>query len=300
MSEMKLKQAVNEVAVEGIFKEFEFIEGETRTGKPYARGNVIIGVTQEVGGRVEESEIPISFFATKFKNDGGDNPAYKNLKELDNLKRQSVDGDQADYIRVGGNAEIQESSYYPRGVKDPPLITAWQVRGSFFSRASNVEPKAIFKTKIVLRSMEEEMENDVPTGRLKVRGIIIQYGGRADVVDYIVEDPRAVAHIMKNFSERDTILVGGYIRVAPYTVEKDSPTSMIGEEVKTSYTLTRRELVITSVSSEAFSGDDAYDFEAIKVALNERTDFLEKRRMESEQSTAAPATKPQQASRPAW
>ena len=116
----------------------------------------------------------------------------------------------------------------------------------------------MFKVKIVVRSIEDEVKDDVPTGRLKIKGIIVQYGGRADVVEFVVEDKQAAAHIMKRFSEKDTIIVAGYVRVTVVTVAGNKETGaggdMIGEDLDFSPSTSsrRRELVITSVSPNPF------------------------------------------------
>ena len=299
MSELNLKQAQNEVAVEGVFQELDIHEGMTKPGrdgktKEYIRGTVTINVTQQVGKELEVEEIPISFFATKYKNAGGSNPAYENINQLRGLKRMTTDGEEADVIRLSSFGSIGENSFVSR--TSGQLINYWNVNGSFFSKVvGTANPRALFKVKIVIRSIEDESNSEGPTGRLKIKGIIVQYGGRADVVEFVVEDKQAAAHIIKRFQEKDTIVVGGYIRVTMATVIGKSATGagedMIGEDLDFSSVSSsrRRELVITSVSPNPLDGEDAYDMEAIGVALNARKETLDKKVADYTATASKPA-----------
>lgn len=296
MSEMKLRQAKNEVAIEGLFSELDMTEGVTKPDrfgktKEYVRGRVTVQVDQMIGNEREVEEIPVSFFITKYKNDGGVNPAYESITSLKNLKRKSVDGENADYIRLTSFGSIAENAFVSRS--NGQLIDSWVINGSFFGRvAANPSPKAVFKTKIVIRNIEDETVDDIPTGRLKVRGIIVQYGGRTDVVDFVVEDKNAYNHIFKNFKEQDTIMVAGFIRMSIANTKTSGNTDgMIGQEVDFSSvtTVRRRELVITSVSPEALQDEEAYDFDAICDALNVRKERMDKMLENASQPSAAPA-----------
>lgn len=281
MSEMiKLTQALNEVAVEGIFQELDITEGKTKPGrdgreKEYIRGTVTIAVEQQVGKETELEEIPISFFATKFKNAGGSNPAYENINALRALKRRSTDGEDADVIRLSSFGNIVENSFVSKN--SGQLVSFWNINGSFFSKvigASN--HKAIFKVKIVLRSIEDETNADGPTGRTKIKGVIVQYNNRADLVEFVVEDKQASNHIFKRFNEGDTVIVGGYVRVTITSVQthQGDGEAMIGTEPDFSSvsSVRRRELVITSVSPNPLDGAEAYDLDVIKDILNARKD----------------------------
>jgi hypothetical protein len=299
MSEMNLKQAQNEVAVEGVFQELDIHEGVTRPGrdgktKEYIRGTVTVSVEQQVGKELEIEEIPISFFATKFKNAGGLNPAYENINALRTMKRRSTDGDEADFIRLSSFGYIGENTFVSRTTGQ--LINYWNINGSFFSKVIGTpNPRAMFKVKIVVRSIEDEIKDDVPTGRLKIKGIIVQYGGRADVVEFVVEDKQAAAHIMKRFSEQDTIIVAGYVRVTMVTVAGNKETGaggdMIGEDLDFSPSTSsrRRELVITSVSPNPLDGDDAYDIADIGAALNARKEKQDKQIADFTATASKPA-----------
>lgn len=286
MSEInKLAQAQNEVAIEGLFQELEIIPGVTkpdRTGKTkeFIRGTVTVAVEQRVGSETETEIIPISFFATKFKNAGGLNPAYENIMGLEKFKRSSVDGAEADYIRLSSFGNISENSFVSK--TNGQLVTMWTINGSFFSKVVGTpNPRANFKTKIVIRSIEDEVDKEsLPTGRLKIKGVLVQYGGRADVIDFVVEDKQAAAHIFKHFNEKDTVVVAGSVRVTVVSVTSNlsSGEAMIGSEPDFTSTssLRRKELVITGVSPNPLDGEDAYDIDAIMEALNLRKERHDK------------------------
>lgn len=294
---IKLAQAQNEVAIEGIFQELDITEGVTkpdRTGKTkeYIRGTVTVAVEQLVGTETELEEIPISFFATKFKNAGGSNPAYENINSLKLLKRRSTDGDEADAIRLSSFGNIVENSFVSKN--NGQLVSFWNINGSFFSKVVGTpNHKAIFKVKIVLRSIEDELDkNGLPTSRTKIKGVIVQYGGRADVVEFVVEDKQASAHIFKRFNEGDTVIVAGYIRVTIASVQTahDSGEAMIGNDpdFTTTASVRRRELVITSVSPNPLDGAEAYELDTIKDALNQRKDRQDAMMSNASNVTAAP------------
>lgn len=292
----QLKQAQNEVAIEGVFQELDIHEGLTRNdNKEYIRGTVTISVEQQVGRDIEVEEVPISFFATKYKKNGGENPAYQNINDLRNLKRKTTDPEDPDTIRLSSFGNIGENAFVSKSTGQ--LINYWQINGSFFSKVVGTpNHRAIFKAKIVIRSIEDEVVQGEPTGRIKIKGILIQWGGRADVVEFVVEDKQAAAHIVKRFQEKDTIIVGGYVRVTMVTVAGNSSQNegmdMIGEDLDFSSTSSarRRELVITSVSPNPLDGEDAYDIEDIGVALNARKESHDKKLSEfTSTAKAAPA-----------
>ena len=122
--------------------------------------------------------------------------------------------------------------------------------------------------------MDDELDREgVPTGRLKIQGGIVQYGGKLDVVDFIVESPDTVEYISRNWEVNGTVTVKGRIRVL--SQEEEVQSSGWGEDVPETTTRFVRELIITTGDDECKEEDFAYDPVEIKKAFNERKAAIE-------------------------
>lgn len=285
-------QAVNKVNIIGKLLETSFVEGKTKTdGRPYERGNLVVRVTQTYGGNEEVSEIPVSFFTPKFKKDGSTNPAYENIQALKKMKTaQNVGAEDADYIRITG-AQLEENNFVSS--RSGQRIDSWQIRSSFFN-SGNTKQVASFDEEIYIMNIEEEMDRDEnPTGRLKVRGAIVQYGGKLDVINFIVEHPDCVDYISRNYNTNTTVRVQGRIRVTSTEITKNSESSW-GEAIPETTTVTTRELIITKGCDDPYEDDMAYSETDIRKAMNVRKARLEQmmtdKKAEAPKKQAKPVT----------
>jgi len=163
-------QAKNQMNLVGKLLNVDFGEGKLSDGREYKRATVTIRVTQPVDGKEETSEIPVGFFATPYTSTGKQNPAYKSLLDLQNLKTaQNVGIDAADQVRITSGV-LSENNFVSRSGN---LITGWQIRGSFIN-AAKMADIASFVTEIFIIDMhDEEDRNGEPTGRLVVRGGVV-------------------------------------------------------------------------------------------------------------------------------
>ena len=191
-------QAGNKINLAGTLMDVAFGNGTLSDGRPYQRATVTVRVTQTFGGKTETSDIQVGQFATEFTSTGKQNPAWKSLNDLKLLKTaQNVGIDHASHVRLTG-VTLQENNFVSRTGQ---LVSGWQLRGSFINEAK-VPDVASFITEIYIMSMTDELDSEsAPTGRLKIRGGIVQYGGRLDVVEFIVEDPDAVEYISRSWEE---------------------------------------------------------------------------------------------------
>ena len=264
MSKSIQTQASNKINLAGKLMDVTFGNGNLADGRQYQRATVTIRVTQTYGGKEETSDIQVGMFATPTTSTGKVNPAWKSLEDLKLMKTaQNVGVDNASHVRLTG-ATLQENNFVSRnGV----LINGWQIRGSFINEAK-VSDVASFATEIFIMSMDEEIKNDEPTGRLKIKGGIVQYGGKLDVVDFIVEAPGTVEYITRNWEPNGTITVKGRIRVL--SQEEEVEASSWGEDVPETTTRFVRELIITTGDNECKEEEFAYDPVEIKKAFNER------------------------------
>ena len=272
-------QAGNKLNLAGILMDVTPGEGKLSDGRPYKRATVTIRVTQTYGGNTETSDIQVGMFATEFTSTGKQNPAWKSLNDLMLMKTaQNVGIDNASHVRLTG-ATLQENNFVSRNGN---LISGWQIRGSFINEAK-VSDVASFVTDIFIMSMDDEVDRDGDTtGRLKIRGGIVQYGGKLDVVDFIVEAPDTVEYISRNWEVNGTVTVKGRIRVL--SQEEEVQTSGWGEDVPDTTTRFVRELIITTGDDECKEEDFAYDPVEIKKAFNERKAAIEQLQINARQS----------------
>lgn len=263
-------QAGNKLNLAGILMDVAPGSGKLSDGRPYKRATVTIRVTQTYGGKTETSDIQVGMFATEFTSTGKQNPAWKSLLDLEQMKTaQNVGIDHASHVRLTG-ATLQENNFVSRTGN---LINGWQIRGSFINEAK-VSDVASFVTDIFIMSMDDEVDREGDTtGRLKIRGGIVQYGGKLDVVDFIVEAPDTVEYISRNWEVNGTVTVKGRIRVL--SQEEEVQASGWGEDVPETTTRFVRELIITTGDDVCKEEDFAYDPVEIKKAFNERKAAIE-------------------------
>ena len=272
-------QAGNKLNLAGVLMDVAPGSGILTDGRPYKRATVTIRVTQTFGGKTETSDIQIGMFATEFTSTGKQNPAWRSLNDLMQMKTaQNVGIDNASHVRLTG-ATLQENNYVSRNGQ---LINGWQIRGSFINEAK-VSDVASFITDIFIMDMHDEVDREGDTtGRLVIKGGIVQYGGKLDVVEFIVEDPDTVEYISRNWEVNGTITVKGRIRVL--SQEEEVQSSGWGEDVPDTTTRFVKELIITKGDAECKEEEFAYDPVEIKKAFNERKAAIEQLQINARQS----------------
>ena len=129
---------------------------------------------------------------------------------------------------------------------------------------------------------EVDREGDT-TGRLVIKGGIVQYNGKLDVVEFIVEAPDTVEYISRNWETNGTVTVKGRIRVL--SQEEEVQSSGWGEDVPETTTKFVRELIITTGDDECKEEDFAYDPVEIKKAFNDRKAAIEQMQINARNST---------------
>lgn len=263
-------QAGNKLNLAGTLMDVSFGDGKLSDGRPYQRATVTIRVNQTYNNKPETSDIQVGMFATEFTSTGKQNPAWKSLNDLKLMKTaQNVGVDNASHVRLTG-ATLQENNFVSRNGQ---LINGWQIRGSFINEAK-VADVASFVEDIFIMSMDDEVDREGDTtGRLKIRGGIVQYGGKLDVVDFIVEAPDSVEYISRNWEVNSTVTVKGRIRVL--SQEEEVQSGGWGEEVPETTTRFVRELIITTGDDQPKEEDFSYDPVEIKKAFNERKAAIE-------------------------
>lgn len=276
-------QSKNQMNLIGKLLNVDFGEGKLSDGREYKRATVTIRVTQPVDGKEETSEIPVGFFATPYTTTGKQNPAYKSLLDLQNLKTaQNVGIDAADQVRITSGT-LSENNFVSRSGN---LINGWQIRGSFIN-AAKLADIASFVTEVFIMDMHDEVDrNGEPTGRLVVRGGVVQYNGKLDVLDFIVEAPDKVEFISRNWEPNTTITVKGRVRVTSHETESSSESSGWGEDIPDTTTTYVRELIITGGDDGPKDEEFSYDPAEIKKAFNQRKAAIEQMQIDARAKTA--------------
>ena len=277
-----MRQAENKVFIEGILSEIDIVERTyTKDGvqNNALAGQIKVRVEQKINGVDKILEIPVHVFVNEMTKKGTKNPAYESI---DTVRREfisiasgaGVEG--ADRIRISG-ASIQMNEYW---ADENRLSSYPRINASFVQRVKRDEftPKAQFSTELVVSKMVNEVDKDgVETGRLKVEGILPQYGGRVDVVPFIAENPNVVDAISQYWQPKDTVKVSGKLNFSS-TVEIYTEEQGFGEPIEKKRTINVSELVITGGSQTPLEGDFAFNEEEIKNALAERKVRLENRK----------------------
>ena len=284
-----MTQAQQKINLAGKLLDATFAEGKTTDGRNYERANVTIRVTQSYNGREETSEIPVTMFAMEYTGKGGLNPAWKSIQDLKGMKTvQNFGYDNADNVRLTG-AAIRENAFV---TKQGMLIDGWQLNASFAS-TTKMSDAATFIVDIFIMDMQPELDrDDDPTGRLVIKGGIVQYGGKLDVLNFVVEQPEAVDYIERNWNPNDTITVQGRIRVTSVEEKKSGAESSWGESVPDTTTRYIRELVITKGDDEGKEEEFAYDPADIKKAFNVRKANIEQLQIDAKNNATKKAAAP--------
>jgi hypothetical protein len=267
-------QATNKVNLAGVLLDATFGNGKLSDNRPYERATVTIRVNQAYGGQNETSEIQVGLFATEFTSTGKPNPAWKSIQDLKKMNTaQNVGIDGAAHVRLSG-CTLSENNFVSRSGQ---LINGWQIRGSFINEAK-VSDVASFVTDIYIMDMHDEFDrNQDTTGRLIVKGGIVQYNGKLDVIEFIVESPDTVEYINRNWVPNSTVTVKGRIRMT--SKEEEVAAANWGEDVPDTNTSYIRELIITTGDDQPKEEDFAYDPQEIKKAFNDRKAAIEQLQM---------------------
>ena len=284
-------QSTNVIDINGKLMDATVVDGTLKDGRAYKRANLTVRVTQTFGGREETSEIPVSMFASQFTQANKPNPSYEHLKQLEVMPTVQNAGNEGAATIHFSRANLRENNFVS---KSGQAINGWQINASFINAPKAAE-YATFNIDIFIMDMHDEMDREgEPTGRLIVKGGIVQYGGKLDVVEFVVESPDSVNYVSRNWNINDTVNAQGYIRFTSRE-ESSSQTGSWGESIPTTTTRLARELVITYGSDEGFAEEIAYDPADIKKAFNVRKAAIEQMLVDatSAQKSAASAVKPE-------
>lgn len=281
-----IKEAENKVTIEGLLSEVDLNYGSfmKKSGESVNSigGQIKIQVKQNINDEPVMLEIPVHMFASEFTNKGTKNPAYQNIERIKNemvsiAAAGSTQG--ADAVRIT-NGKIVMNEFVNRMGE----ITSYpRINASFVNkiRQDEMKPEATFSINFVVGKKTPEVDKEgVETGRYKITGVVPQYGGQVDVIEFITANPKVIEAINQYWSENDTVSAIGRLNFSSRT-ETVLKEVDFGEPQKTVRTFSVSELVITGGSAAPLEEGQAYNIEEIKDALAERKNRLEKKKEEA-------------------
>ena len=284
MYRMSTAPARNSVSINGMLLSYDIRDGKSKkNGNQYRMANAVFRVNQFYSGKEELSEVPVKSLAMKFKKDGTDNKFYATLGDYAvNLKSAARYGtDEADKLTItgrNGNGALSENMFASE--RNPETVySTFNIDFKFLNEArynsdGNTGECATFDVEIFILDIARELNAaGEETGRLKIRGGIVQWGEKIDCFDFFVENPTAIEYIERNYNINDTASFVGRIRYTSETVVYKSENTW-GETIPTTSTRKKHELIITGPSAGHEDGpnaeEDSYDPEDIRTMIADR------------------------------
>lgn len=286
--------ALNEVSIDGILSEVKLQEGTDKSGQPAIFGEYKIRTSNTIDGIEYNVEIPVRVYQSKITKNKKDNPAYdaamKIMKDYVSIAAGGVE--KATAVRLPEKStSLQENFFMSKTTNQ--MVFGSGIRASFINEINKADmtPGASFKTIVVIGELTDEVTPDgEETGRLILKGVLPQWGGRVDVIDFVVANRRIADHIRNNWQKGDTVLIGGRINFTSVVESAPQTENTFGEVMSSSKTKSIREYIITGGHEEPLTEEEgAYAMEDIAEALQERQGRIETAKSKAAAETKKPA-----------
>ena len=289
-----LESKENSVKIEGILSEIDLETGTyNKDGKTIEKigGSIKVRVTQVLNGKEVELDIPVYMFANQLTNKGTSNPAYASIERVMNEFNSiaAVGLEKADRVRITG-AQIRMNEYYGQNGN---LNSYPRINASFVTKITDLTkyaPEATFSAVFAIGSMGYETDKDgvENTNRYKIRGIMPQYGGSVDVIDFWATTPNVIDAVSSYWEQGDTVKINGKLNFTS-KVEETLVEVDFGEPRIEKKTISVSELIITGGSQTPLEGDFAFDMDEIQTALEARQARLAELKAKQKAKDAKPA-----------
>lgn len=271
-----MKQNKNIVRVTGLIQEMD-LKNEPVDGKNTVKGNIVVRVVQDVGnGHTEVENIKVNVYANEMTKANKVNQTYTRLEKLrtTGISIAAANGDDTMASKVSIQGNLNMNRFVPQGQTD--IVEFPRIRGAFINEVTGAfRPSSTFEMEILLKDIKDEIVNDVPTGRLTIDGVVVQYGDMADIFTFKVEDENAIDFIKNNWSVEDTVEVAGFIRATVEEVTSEdtsAPTLGFGHIEERVFTRNINEFVITAGSESAIDPDMCNSLDDVLMALQKTKD----------------------------
>ena len=225
--------ALNEVAIDGILSEVKLQEGQDKNGKPAIFGEYKIRTSNTIDGIEYNVEIPVRVYQSKITKNGKDNPAYAAAEKImkDYVSIAAGGTEKATAVRLPEKStSLQENFFMSKTTNQ--MVFGSGIRASFINEINKADmtPGASFKAIVVIGELTDEVTPDgEETGRLILKGVLPQWGGRVDVIDFIVANRRIADHVRNNWQKGDTVLIGGRINFTSVVESAPQSENTFGE-----------------------------------------------------------------------
>lgn len=261
-------------------------------GQEYISGVVSIATDEACTNVVD---VHYTYVTPKFTS-GKENTTFTMLKKIidENKTIESVGKDQA--IQVSARPALKVNDFYTDRNGEVTLISAKRLEGGFLSTPYN--------NKLVSEASRNRLTIDMYITGIEdkedytnVNGYIFDYAGRIMPVTFVTRNEAIISYIEKNdVSKQNPLFTSVKIRVNVSEIKttKKADTNFIGESEIREYTNTRREYLITDISSTQYNTDDEVEGvtnKEIAQKIKEREIYLidvKKRFDESKNRTNTP------------
>lgn len=199
MDAEQLRVLTNKVRISGVLAELSVTEGETKNNVPY--------ISLKGAIRFGESSTETRKFRTFVQAQnasGNDNKNYKVIKEWsDNAISEADNKDLASKVTITGSLEAND---YVNSSDE--VVEAVEINAKFFNEYEEMaEGPAIVDIEGYIKSISDEVKNDVETGRKKVTMITTDFFRNAVVVKNIIVPEELAEGFMDMFEEGDTAIL---------------------------------------------------------------------------------------------
>lgn len=251
--------------------------GLTKKGVNYISGEVMVETDSD-------NIIPVNFFAQEITNAGTENKIYKSLQSVvKDYKTIAAHGRElADVVEIK-NGNLSENIFSPDGEK---VVRGFKANSNFFNRAkAGAEASNEFIFEGIIMGFVEEVKNDVPTGSLILRLLNLGYNDAPSLLDFIVEDPKAVDYIKNTFSDGQAIKGKGKVVVYEELIEQIEPVA-IGDPIITYKRKSFKKLALNSFSAPV---ESAIPSDRVEAALAKREGDIQTKKAEAKAKNGASA-----------
>lgn len=199
METEQIRTLRNIVKLRGTLAELEVKEGENKNGVAY--------ISLKGAIRFGDSGVETKKFRTYVQAqnaNGNDNKVYTNIKKwVDNAVPETENKMLATTVSLVGSLEAND---YVSASND--LIESLEINAKFFNDfEANSEDPATVDVEGYIKSIQDEIRNDEPTGRKKVTIITTDFFRNAVIVKNIIVPAKLAEGFCSMFSEGDTAIL---------------------------------------------------------------------------------------------
>lgn len=278
-NKQQLREGTNKVDIIGVLKEKDLEVKELTDKKTGVKYNAITGdLVVKVG---ENGEHKIKIFAKEKTKAGAVSKLFKayqtvadtylSIADIAGMPEDSREGLYPTRLSVQG--ELATNDYYANG----KMNSFPEIKGKFISsvKSGDEEDKATFEAEMFIEKKNKELDKDgIETGRLKITGVLVGYGGRLAPIDFIATEQYGVAdYLDATFMVGDSALLWG--EVINSAVTETITKSGFGQSKEETITTYKNEILV--IGGDEFPLDEvkAFPVDLIKIGLTERETYLQ-------------------------